>query len=77
MLVVDDDRDNLQILATMLSGQKASVETATSAAAALQLLEWYKPDVLVSDLAMPGEDGYSLIAKLRAMESLKNLRLWP
>lgn len=72
MLLVDDDRDSLQILATMLSGRRANVQTAASAAEALQLLEWYKPDVLVSDLAMPGEDGYSLIGKLRAMESLKH-----
>lgn len=72
VLVVDDDRDNLQILATMLIGHRAKVQTATSAAEALQLLEWFKPDVLVSDLAMPGEDGYSLIAKLRAMENLKH-----
>jgi signal transduction histidine kinase/CheY-like chemotaxis protein len=72
VLVVDDERDNLQILATMLSGHRAKVQTATSAAEALQLLEWFKPDVLVSDLAMRGEDGYSLIAKVRAMENLKN-----
>ena len=58
VLVVDDDRDNLQLLATVLSGHRAKVQTATSAAEALQLLEWYTPDVLVSDLAMPEEDGY-------------------
>jgi CheY-like chemotaxis protein len=33
----------------------------------LEILEWYQPDVLVSDLAMPGEDGYSLIGKIRAL----------
>jgi CheY-like chemotaxis protein len=73
VLVVDDDRDNLQILTTLLSEQKAKVQTATSVAEALQLLEWYKPHVLVTDLAMPGEDGYSLIAKLRAIENLKHI----
>jgi len=72
VLVVDDDRDNLQIMATMLSAHRAKVETATSTAEALELLEWYKPHVVVSDLAMPGEDGYSLIAKLRDMEDLKH-----
>lgn len=72
VLVVDDDQDSLQILATMLSGHRAKVQTAASAAEALQMLEWYKPDVLVSDLAMPGEDGYSLIGKLRSMENLKH-----
>ncbi|MBA2528262.1 MAG: response regulator [Pyrinomonadaceae bacterium] len=72
VLLVDDDQDSLRLLATMLSAQRAKVETAASAAEALQLLEWFKPDVLVSDLAMPGEDGYSLIGKLRAMENLKH-----
>ncbi|CAN5876762.1 hypothetical protein BH18ACI4_BH18ACI4_04660 [soil metagenome] len=72
VLVVDDDQDSLQILSTILGEQRAKVETAASTAEALELLEWYKPDVLVSDLAMPGEDGYSLIVKLRAMESAKH-----
>lgn len=72
VLLVDDDNDNLQLLAMMLSGQRAKVQTAESVAEALQVLEWYQPDVLVSDLAMPGEDGYSLIGKLRALEHLKH-----
>jgi CheY-like chemotaxis protein len=44
------------------------VRTATSAAEALALLRWIRPDVLVSDLAMPDEDGYSLIRSLRMVE---------
>jgi CheY-like chemotaxis protein len=38
---------------------------------ALEILEWYQPDVLVSDLAMPGEDGYSLIRRIRALAGEK------
>jgi CheY-like chemotaxis protein/two-component sensor histidine kinase len=72
VLLVDDDLDSLQIMTTLLTGQRAKVQTAVSASEALQALEWFKPDVLVSDLAMPGEDGYSLIGKLRAMEHLKH-----
>jgi signal transduction histidine kinase/CheY-like chemotaxis protein len=72
VLLVDDDEDGLRILATMLTGLRAKVQTAASVAEAFQLLEWYTPDVLVSDLAMPGEDGYSFIGKLRAMENLKH-----
>jgi signal transduction histidine kinase/ActR/RegA family two-component response regulator len=68
VLLVDDDPDTLQILSVMLEESKANVQTASSVSEALEVIEWYEPDVLVSDLAMPGEDGYSLIAKLRAIE---------
>ncbi len=69
VLLVDDDPDTLQILSVMLAESKAKVQTAVSVSEALEVLEWYKPDVVVSDLAMPGEDGYSLIGKLRAPEA--------
>ena len=68
VLLVDDDRDTLQILSVMLGETKARVQTAASVKEALEVLEWYQPDVVVSDLAMPGEDGYSLIRKLRLLE---------
>jgi signal transduction histidine kinase/ActR/RegA family two-component response regulator len=68
VLLVDDDVDTLQILGVMLSDCKAQVHTATSVTEGLAALEWFEPDVLVSDLAMPGEDGYALIRKLRDSE---------
>ncbi|HKO98228.1 MAG TPA: ATP-binding protein [Pyrinomonadaceae bacterium] len=68
VLLVDDDEDTRQMLGVMLTESQATVHTANSVAAALDVLEWFRPDVLVSDLAMPGEDGYSLISKLRALE---------
>ena len=68
VLLVDDDVDTLQFLKVMLSDSRASVQTATSVNQALEILEWFRPHVLVSDLAMPGEDGYSLIDKLRTRE---------
>ena len=67
VLLVDDDPDTLQILSVMLAESRAGVQTAASVSEALEILEWYQPDVLVSDLAMPGEDGYSLIGKIRAL----------
>jgi CheY-like chemotaxis protein len=76
VLLVDDDRDNLQILSVMLTERRATVQAASSVAEALEMLTWYKPDVLVSDLAMPEEDGYSLIGKVRALEG-KNGRQIP
>jgi signal transduction histidine kinase/ActR/RegA family two-component response regulator len=69
VLLVDDDEDTLHMLAIMLKAHGATVQTAASAAEALDALRWYEPDVLVSDLAMPDEDGYSLIAKVRAREA--------
>jgi signal transduction histidine kinase/ActR/RegA family two-component response regulator len=68
LLLVDDDQDALDMLALLLGEAGASVRTASSAAEALALLRWIRPDVLVSDLAMPDEDGYSLIRNLRMVE---------
>lgn len=69
VLLVDDDPDTLQILSVMLSEAKAGVQRAASVGEALEILTWYEPEVVVSDLAMPGEDGYSLIAKIRDLEA--------
>lgn len=69
VLVVDDDPDTLQLLFVSLNDSNARVQTASSVAEALEMLVWFNPDVLVSDLAMPGEDGYSLISKVRAIEA--------
>lgn len=71
VLLVDDDSVTLQVLTVLLTDCRAKVQAATSAAEALEMLEWFKPDVLVSDLAMPEEDGYSLIAKIRTSENGK------
>ena len=68
LLVVDDDQDALDMLSMLLGEAGASVRTATSAAEALALLRWIRPHVLLSDLAMPDEDGYSLIRSLRTIE---------
>lgn len=66
VLVVDDERDTLSAVERALGFFGASVVTATSAADALRKLAESPPDVLVSDVAMPGEDGYSLIAQVRS-----------
>jgi CheY-like chemotaxis protein/anti-sigma regulatory factor (Ser/Thr protein kinase) len=68
VLLVDDDLDTLQILSVLLGEQKAQVQEASSVAEAVEMLQWYEPDVLVSDIGMPNEDGYVLIKKLRAMD---------
>ncbi len=73
VLLVDDNQDSLQILNTMLTDYRAHVQTAASVAEALAVLEWFKPDILVSDVAMPDEDGFSLIVKLRNAEKGKHI----
>ena len=74
VLLVDDDQDTLQMLTVALTAYRAKVQTAASAAEALEALQWYKPDVLVTDLAMPDEDGYSLIGKIRALEAKNDIQ---
>ncbi len=67
VLVVDDEPDARAMLRRLLEDCKARVVTAGSAAEALQLVAAERPRVLVSDIGMPGEDGYSLIKRVRAL----------
>jgi PAS domain S-box-containing protein len=67
VLVVDDDRDTLDLLSAALTQRSARVTTASSAAEAIRALKFFRPDVLISDIAMPGEDGYQLIQKVLAL----------
>jgi signal transduction histidine kinase/ActR/RegA family two-component response regulator len=67
VLVVDDEADTCELLQFILEGCGARVKTASSAAAALEAIAEEVFDVLISDIGMPDEDGYSLIAKVRAL----------
>jgi PAS domain S-box-containing protein len=67
VLLVDDDRDTLSMLAVMLIGCAANVQTASSVAEAMQILQTCEPDVVVSDLGMPDEDGFALISKMHEL----------
>jgi signal transduction histidine kinase/ActR/RegA family two-component response regulator len=67
VVVVDDEPDARDVVRRLLEGCEADVRVAGSAAEALELIRAYRPDVLVSDIGMPGEDGYSLIRRLRAL----------
>ena len=68
ILVVDDEQDTRQLLHQSLTYFGATVVTAKSAEEGLQELIDKNPDVLVSDIGMPDEDGYSFIKKVRALE---------
>ena len=67
ILVVDDEADARDLLAQILGQAGADVIVAGSAAEALETLRRWRPDVLVSDIGMPGDDGYVLIRKVRAL----------
>ena len=68
VLVVDDDTDSRAVIGEMLLQFGAEVLTAASARDALQALELWSPDVLLSDIEMPNEDGYSLLQKIRSKD---------
>jgi signal transduction histidine kinase/ActR/RegA family two-component response regulator len=68
VLVVDDDPDARDLLCRVLRGYRAEVTVAASAAEALEAIDRDRPDVLVSDIGMPGTDGYALIRQLRQRE---------
>jgi len=69
ILLVDDDDDTLNLLAEVLREQGAMVEVAGSVREAIEVLDRFQADVIVSDLAMPEDDGYSLIQAIRARET--------
>jgi CheY-like chemotaxis protein len=66
VLLVDDEEDAREAVATALAQHGALVRTAASADEALRRFDEAVPDIMVGDIAMPGEDGYSLVRRLRA-----------
>lgn len=68
VLIIDDDHDTLEMLGTVLSQCEAEVVTVASAAEAILEIKRRRPDVLVSDIGIPDEDGYELIKRVRAMD---------
>ncbi|MBE9124360.1 PAS domain S-box protein [Tychonema sp. LEGE 07199] len=75
VLVVDDEPDNREFLTVALQECGATATAAASAQEAIELLQQSPPDILVSDIGMPVEDGYSLIRKVRSSQSDKIKRL--
>jgi CheY-like chemotaxis protein len=67
VLVVEDDMDIRELLIAVLADAGAVVESAESAAQGLNAVACFHPQLLVSDIGMPGEDGYSFIRRVRAL----------
>jgi signal transduction histidine kinase/ActR/RegA family two-component response regulator len=68
VLVVEDNDDARRLLQTILTRSGAAVQIAESVPTALRILAGEWPDIVISDIEMPGEDGYSLIRKIRLQE---------
>jgi signal transduction histidine kinase/ActR/RegA family two-component response regulator len=66
ILVVDDEADARALIERLLHDCNATVATAASAPDAIRALDEHSPDVLISDIGMPGEDGFGLIRRIRA-----------
>jgi CheY-like chemotaxis protein len=69
ILLVEDDSDTQELLKTVLSGHGAELTVVGSSAEALTELHRAKPDVIISDIGMAGENGYDLIKKIRSLNA--------
>jgi len=67
-LVVDDDGDSRLLLSFILESVGIEIMMATSALEAIEVIQRFKPNLLISDIAMPEVNGYSLIRKIRTFE---------
>lgn len=71
ILLVDDNKDILELVTDILESYGIEVLTASSAWAAFEIIQQSKVDLLISDIAMPEEDGYSLIQKVRLLTPIQ------
>lgn len=71
VLAVDDREDGRELLSVVLGRVGADLRVAGSAREALEHLDAWRPDVVVLDIQMPGEDGYSLLGRIRAVEATR------
>jgi len=74
VLIVDDESDACAAISEILTEAETDVGIAGSAAEALEILSQWRPDVLVSDIGMPDENGYGLIAKVESPFSRRRRR---
>jgi CheY-like chemotaxis protein len=65
VLILDDEPESLILLSTVLTQSGACVKTAASAEEGFAQVKEWRPDVIVSDIGMPGEDGYSFMRRVK------------
>ncbi|BAY35138.1 response regulator receiver protein (plasmid) [Nostoc carneum NIES-2107] len=69
LVIVDDDPDTIKLLGILFELEGAEVKTATSVKQAIEIMSSFPPDILISDICLPDEDGYSLIKKVRKLDA--------
>ena len=67
VLIVDDEEDARELVSVMLTKSGAAMKCASSSTEAMEIIESWRPDVLIADIGMPVEDGYGLIKRVRAL----------
>lgn len=75
ILVVDDIKTNIVLVQVLLRGKNYEVLSAQSGVQALKIAEERKPDIIILDLMMPVMDGYEVLARLRANEATKDIKI--
>jgi CheY-like chemotaxis protein len=74
ILIVDDERDTCELFKFILEEAGAAVTLASSASQALSVVSNESFDLILADIGMPGEDGFSLISSIRALPNFRNTR---
>ncbi|MEH2109633.1 response regulator [Nostoc sp.] len=75
LLVVDDDADTRTLLTFLFQLDGAEVIAAASADEALKTMSFFRPDILISDICLPDEDGYSLLLKVNDLEAKRGRKI--
>jgi putative two-component system response regulator len=73
ILIVDDERQNRQLLEVLLAADGYLLDTASSAEEALAVLAHRRPDLILLDVMMPGMDGYQVVARIKANPDTTNI----
>ena len=68
ILVIDDNEETCKLLETLLTQSRAKVKTTYSSIEAVEIFEEWVPDIVLCDIGMPDEDGYSVIGRIRRSE---------
>ncbi len=71
VMVVDDDPDALDLMQTILTQSGAEVRSADKVSEALKIISAWEPEIVISDISMPGEDGYDLVEQLKRQRGQK------